>query len=391
MYSSISDLVNSFRGRGRAQRVYVSLELEALEERCVLSADTTVPAVNPLDPAIGAADVFMASLPKGTPSVVFLGDSITWGFAYGSGAPIWSAVLAPLGAVDYGIPGQTTQSLLYQLSQGQLSGTQPSMVVLTIGTNNMLEGDSPQATAAGILADVQAIHALLPQTQILVLGTPPGAYGPFDSYRIEVNQTDALVSQSLVGDSRATFVNIAPAFEQGDGSISPAVLSDSIHPTEQGYINWMALLLPRLPQATFIPVVPFGARLDDIFRNLAASDSIVPPPQIHGSGNQLMLLPSDLKSPTNTTLPSQPPASTPTAAVLPTDLPSSTLGGSDRAVTPVEPSPSTNTTPPADTPPVSAGSVFIPPTALDYLEETHALVVAVVRATTWASSNATAI
>lgn len=384
MHSSINAPVNSFRGRTR--RTFVSLELEELEERCVLSADTTVASVSPLDPAIGAADMIMASLPKNNPSVVFLGDSITWGFAYGSGAPIWSAVLAPLGAVDYGIPGQTTQSLLYQLSQGQLSGTQPSLVVLTIGTNNLLEGDSPEATATGILADVQAIHSLLPQTQILVLGTPPGSYGPFDSYRIEVNQTDALVSQALAGDPRATFVNIAPAFEQPDGSISPAVLSDSIHPTEQGYINWMAVLLPRLPQATFVPVVPFGAHLDDIFRNLAASDSIVPP-QTNGSGNQLIVLPSHLKPAANPTAPSQPPA----PAVLPADLPSSTLGGSDHAVTPVETSPPTNTTPPADTPPVAAGSVFIPPTALDYLEETHALVVGTVRATTWMSSSSTTI
>lgn len=268
-----------------------------------------------------------------------------------------------------------------------MSGTQPSMVVLTIGTNNLLEGDSSEATAAGIQADVQAIHALLPQTQILVLATPPGSYGPFDSYRIEVNQTDALVSQALADDPRATFVNIAPAFVQGDGSITPAVLSDSIHPTEQGYINWMAVLLPRLPQASFVPVVPYGAHLDDVFRNLAASDSILPPLQTYGSGNQLIVLPPHLKSPANATLPSQPPA----PAVLPADLPSSTLGGSDHAVTPVEPSPSTNTTPPADMPPVAAGSVFIPPTALDYLEETHALVVGVVRATSWMSSSPTTI
>ena len=380
------DSVDSFRGRGRTKRVFVSLELEALEERCVLSADTTVPAINPLDPAIGAADVMMASLPKGDPSVVFLGDSITWGFAYGSGAPIWSSVLAPRGAVDYGIPGQTTQSLLYQLSQGQLSGIQPSMVVLTIGTNNLLEGDSPQATAAGILANVRTIHSFLPRTQILVLGTPPGGYGPFDPYRIEVKQTEALVSQGLAGDSKATFVNIAPVLEQPDGSISPAVLSDSIHPTQQGYIDWMAALLPRLPQTSFAPVVPVG-QLDDILRNLAPSDSIVPSPQAHSGRNQLIVLPSDSISSANTTAPSQSSA----PVVLPADLPSTTLGGSDRAVMAAEPSPSTNIAPPAATLPATVGPVFIPPTALDYLEETHALGIAVVRATTWMSSRAATI
>jgi lysophospholipase L1-like esterase len=390
LYSSIGDLVNSFRARRRTKRVFISLELEALEERCVLSADTTVAAVNPLDPALGAADVIMASLPKSDPSVVFLGDSITWGFAYGSGAPIWSAMMAPLGAVDYGIPGQTTQSLLYQLSQDQLSGIQPSMVVLTIGTNNLLEGDSPQATAAGILADVQAIHSFLPQTQILVLGTPPGASSAFDPYRIEVNRTDALVSLGLAGDPKATFLSIAPALEQPDGSITPAVLSDCIHPTEQGYLALMAALLARLPQAPFAQG-PFGAHVDDIFRNLVPSDSARPLPLAHADQNQLLVLTSDSKSSANTTAPSQPLAGTLTPAVLPADLPSMTLGGSDRSSTPVEPSPSTNTAPPADTLPAAVGSVFIPPATLDYLEEAHALGVAVVRASTWMSSSPTTI
>ncbi|HEY7153609.1 MAG TPA: GDSL-type esterase/lipase family protein [Gemmataceae bacterium] len=92
----------------------------------------------------------MASQPKGEANIVFLGDSIAWNYQYSTGAPVRSAFVSGGGAADYGVNGQTTQSLLYQLSLGQLVGLSPSVVVLTIGTDNLSQGDTPQATAAGI-------------------------------------------------------------------------------------------------------------------------------------------------------------------------------------------------------------------------------------------------
>lgn len=212
--------------------------LEVLEERCLLSADSTTPAAIDFFSPAQWWDAYMVSLPKGNPNVVFLGDSITWGFQYGLGYPVWSSYVAPLNAADYGVPDQTTETLLLQLSWGQLTGIDPGVVVLMIGTNNIFqEHDSPQDTAAGILADINAIHLLQPQAQVLVLGTPPGAASPSDPYRSAVNQTDALVSQEMAGDPRATFVNITSLFQQPDGTISNATLFDYIHPMTQGYMD----------------------------------------------------------------------------------------------------------------------------------------------------------
>jgi beta-glucosidase len=223
--------------------------LEVLEDRCLLSAGTTVPSLTGTNPLIGLADVYMATQPKDNPSIVFLGDSITWGFAYGPGASVWSSFWAPAGAADYGVIGQTTQTLLYQLSLGQLVGIHPSVVVLTIGTNNLEEGDSPQATAAGIFANVHAIEAYLPQTQVLVLGVPPGGASPTDAYRNEASQTNALVIPMLASDPHATFVNIAPALEQPDGAISNVTLADYIHPTILGYLDLTEALAAPLVEA----------------------------------------------------------------------------------------------------------------------------------------------
>jgi lysophospholipase L1-like esterase len=224
--------------------------LEPLEERRMFSADTTLASLAGVLPVTVVGTYVTASQPHVNANVVFLGDSITWGYKYGMGAPIWQSSLSDVGAADYGVIGATTQSLLYQLSLGQLAGVYPSVVVLTIGTNNLLGGDSPEATARGVLANVNLIHQFEPQAQVLVLGVPPGGASPHDPYRNQVIQTNAAISQMLAGDSRATFVNIAPAFEDGGGSISNLSMFDSIHPTPLGYANLTATLLPPIAQAS---------------------------------------------------------------------------------------------------------------------------------------------
>ncbi|HEY7309790.1 MAG TPA: GDSL-type esterase/lipase family protein [Gemmataceae bacterium] len=226
----------------------------------MFSADTTLPTLLGA-PLVTVAGTFQTeSQPRGNVSIVFLGDSITWGYQYGLGAPVWQSALVGLGAADYGVIGATTQSLLYQLSLGQLLGDGPSVVVLTIGTNNLLEGDGPDATAEGVLADVAMIHRFEPRAEVLVLGVPPGGASPNDPYRTQVNQTNALIAPMLVGDSRAMFANIAPAFEDGDGSISGLVMFDAIHPTTLGYANLTLALMTPLRTAE-LDNFPLGAVL----------------------------------------------------------------------------------------------------------------------------------
>jgi lysophospholipase L1-like esterase len=223
-----------------------SFQVESLEERTLFSANTTIPTVTGIAPVTWVSDVGLNTLPRVNADIIFLGDSITWGYEYGAGQPIWSAVTSNVSAADLAAIGQTTQSLLYQLSLGQLVGFNPSVVVLTIGTNNLREGDTPQATAEGIVVDVATIHHYAPTAQVLLLGVPPGSADPNDPYRQQVAQTDALVQQLLAGDSHSTYLNIAPAFEQGDGAISTLSMFDYLHPTLLGYANMTATLYPDL-------------------------------------------------------------------------------------------------------------------------------------------------
>jgi|GEM_PF-3221279 len=235
------------RKRG-CERCSSPLTVEVLEARYLLSSATTVPPLSEIPPAIVLMDVLFASQPKGDPTVVFVGDSISYQYAYGPGAPVWAEYMALLGMVDYGVQGQTTQSLLFQLSLGQLAGIHPAVVVVDIGANNLLQGDTPQEAAAGVLTDVAVIHQAQPQAEVIVLGILPGEPSPSDPYRSLGKQTNQLVSQMLAGDPYATFLDLGSIFLQPDGTISTTLMYDHLHPTEQGYLDLTHALLPTLSQ-----------------------------------------------------------------------------------------------------------------------------------------------
>lgn len=262
MISSLfASIAEWFRDQGRAfpalcqkrrfEQFAAPPRVEVLEARCLLSDTTLVPPLSQIPPLIAVMDIAFATQPKGNPTVAFVGDSISWQFAYGSGAAVWASSMAPLGMANYGVPGQTTEDLLFQLTEGQLVGINPAVVVLDIGGDNLLEGDSPVATAAGVITDVVMIHQYQPQAQVIVLGILPGMEYSSNPYRSEGAQTNQLVSQMLASDPKATFENFGSIFLQPDGTISTSMMFDYIHPTAQGYEDLTNDLLPAIEQAVF--------------------------------------------------------------------------------------------------------------------------------------------
>lgn len=225
--------------------------LEVLEDRCLPSVTTSIPSVTAIEPLVAIPDIVSAFEPKGSPTVLFVGDSISWEYANGTGSSVWNAYMAPLGMGNIGIVGQTTQSLLYQFSLGVLTGISPATVVLDIGANNLLQGNSPTDTAAGVVADVATIHLYLPQAHIIVLGVLPGKESPSDPYRQEGAQTNVLVHQMLTGDPTVTYVDVGGIFLQPDGTISTSMMFDYLHPTTQGYKDLTNALLPIIESTLF--------------------------------------------------------------------------------------------------------------------------------------------
>ncbi|HQL20601.1 MAG TPA: GDSL-type esterase/lipase family protein, partial [Opitutaceae bacterium] len=113
-----------------------------------------------------AEDVAIAE--KGGVDVLFLGDSITAGWA---NSPIWANEIAPLHAANFGIGGDSTQNVLWRLQHGTIGNLQPRLVVLLIGTNNLgRDQHSPAEVVRGIQAILTQVKLAWPSTKILVYG-----------------------------------------------------------------------------------------------------------------------------------------------------------------------------------------------------------------------------
>ena len=186
---------------------------------------------------------FNAIAKKGGVDLLFLGDSITDGWAKG-GAAIWAERYAPLKAANFGIGGDRTEHVLWRLKNGNLTGIQPKVVVLMIGTNNNLRDTAPQI-AEGITAIVQEIRNQSPTSKILLLAVFPRAEKPTDAWRLKIIEVNKIIA-SLDDGQHVHFLDIGQKFLQSDGTIAKEVMPDFLHPGPAGYQIWADAMQAKL-------------------------------------------------------------------------------------------------------------------------------------------------
>jgi lysophospholipase L1-like esterase len=170
------------------------------------------------------------------------GDSIT-DYWQSTGRPVFDKVFAPRHAIDFGMSGNHTESVLWRLDHGQLDTLHPKLAMILIGVNN--SGSPVPDVVAGITKVVEGYRAKCPDTHILLLGIFPHGQLPTDPMRAMVRQTNALISKLDDGE-HVTFLDIGDKFLQPDGTISPDVMPDALHPALKGYQIWADAVQPVL-------------------------------------------------------------------------------------------------------------------------------------------------
>ena len=119
----------------------------------------------------------------------------------------------------------------------------PKLAIVMIGTNNCGDNSAGEI-AAGIEAIVKTLRAKLPDTRILVLAIFPRGQKPYAT-RAKVDDVNRLLAR-LDDRDDVTFLDIGAKFLAPDGSISPDVMYDFLHPTAKGYEIWTAAMAPAL-------------------------------------------------------------------------------------------------------------------------------------------------
>jgi lysophospholipase L1-like esterase len=193
-------------------------------------------------------EAFLKRAGQGKVNLLFLGDSITQGWAghddAGKGPrEVWDRYYGARDAANFGIGGDRTQHVLWRLDHGEVDGIKPKVVVLMIGTNN-LGSDTPAEIADGITAIVQKLRTKLPETKILLLGIFPRGQNP-GSVRERIKAINARIAR-LDDDKFIHYLDIGRHFLNEDLTISHDVMPDYLHLTRKGYRIWADAIEPKL-------------------------------------------------------------------------------------------------------------------------------------------------
>lgn len=194
------------------------------------------------------------------PAVVLIGDSIThfWSGtpeagAYGEKGPrSWRALFADTSVLNLGFSADRTQNVLWRLEHGQLDGLAPRVVVLLIGTNNLVSDPgfdracSPAEIAEGIFHLVARIREKVPAASIVLMGVFPRGAEPTDPFRASITEVNARLAARAASFPRLTFLDIGQNFLAADGTLRADLMPDYLHPAEAGYAVWAEALAPLL-------------------------------------------------------------------------------------------------------------------------------------------------
>ena len=193
-----------------------------------------------------ARDKVMSDRAKlGDVDLAFIGDSITEGWE-GRGKEAWQQFYADRKPINLGIGGDRTEHVIWRLTHGNLSGIEPKVAVLMIGTNNTgHQLQNPRQVADGVSKILQILEERTPQTKVVLLGIFPRGRTQFDEKRLNNIAINQLIRRFADGE-RVRYLDIGDTFLERDGSLPTEIMPDALHLSEEGYRRWAEALEPTL-------------------------------------------------------------------------------------------------------------------------------------------------
>jgi lysophospholipase L1-like esterase len=160
---------------------------------------------------------------------------------------VWQEFYGNRKVINMGVGGDRTQHVLWRFEHGQLDGVKAKVAVVLIGTNNSNHDDNSEADIlAGVTAIVEQIRQRQPDTKILLLGIFPRGK-TFSAQRGKILQVNQALSR--LDDGKNIFnVDFGAQLIENDGSISPSMMRDALHPGEAGYRIWANAIEPKLKE-----------------------------------------------------------------------------------------------------------------------------------------------
>jgi len=193
--------------------------------------------------------------------LLFIGDSITAGWANATRTHIWDAYYGKYQPANFGIGGDQTQHVIWRIENGELEGITPKVTVLMLGTNNT--GPTGHTAAEIVAANtkiVSLIRTKIPGTKVLLLAIfPRGARKDPTGKITDSAITDAARRTEIIhaanvelakldDGQNVRFLDINASFVGQDGKIPFSIMTDQLHPNAAGYQLWADAMKPLLTE-----------------------------------------------------------------------------------------------------------------------------------------------
>jgi lysophospholipase L1-like esterase len=188
---------------------------------------------------------------NGRIDIYFEGDSITrrWGaLDYPDFLANWKDSFFGWNAADFGWGADSIQNILWRLSNGELNGVNPKIIVFLAGTNNignMIIPGTEDSMAAdvtkGIEAALKLMRAKAPDATIILMGVFPR------NDNMAAIPIIAKINENIskLADGKKTrFVSINDKLADSNGTLFEGMTIDKLHPSLKGYLIWADALKP---------------------------------------------------------------------------------------------------------------------------------------------------
>ncbi|MGY8693955.1 MAG: GDSL-type esterase/lipase family protein [Verrucomicrobiia bacterium] len=193
-----------------------------------------------------AANAALAPVEKGEKRVVFMGDSITAGWA--KKRPVFFADNHYIGR---GISGQVTHQMLLRF-RADVIDLKPRAVVILAGTNDIAQNSGP-ATLEAIVGNIKSMAQQNGITPILCSVLPAKDF-PWRADKnplIHVPKLNTLI-KAYAAANHIAYVDYYSAMEDGNGGMKVpehTAATDLVHPNEAGFSVMESILKPIIDKA----------------------------------------------------------------------------------------------------------------------------------------------
>lgn len=183
---------------------------------------------------------------RGMPiELVFVGDSITDGWR-NAGQALWDHHFAPFKPANFGIGGDTTQGVLWRMQNGEIDGYKAKAIVMMLGTNNINRNPNDEIVDGNRLI-IEEFKKRQPQAKVLLLGIFPRTVAADAPIRASIKDINSKLAK-LADNKQVFFMDIGDKFLTADGTLTPEIMPDALHPNFAGYKIWADAISGRVKE-----------------------------------------------------------------------------------------------------------------------------------------------